>query len=170
MTGLLISVRNAEEAATALAGGVDLLDVKEPASGSLGAASPAIWQDVLDTCRHRVPTSVALGELHQAGDRPDPAVLGQFDYAKVGLADCGRRSDWQHRWMERLDALPTSVSPVAVVYADWQQCGAPVPQQIIRQAADSRCGVVLFDTYVKSGADLFAHIPPAELRRMIAVI
>jgi uncharacterized protein (UPF0264 family) len=38
MTGLLVSVRDAAEAADALAGGADLIDVKEPNAGSLGAA------------------------------------------------------------------------------------------------------------------------------------
>ena len=34
--GLLVSVRSAAEAATALAGGADLIDVKEPSRGPLG--------------------------------------------------------------------------------------------------------------------------------------
>ena len=39
MTGLLVSVRSASEARVALAAGVDVIDVKEPNRGSLGAAS-----------------------------------------------------------------------------------------------------------------------------------
>ena len=35
---LLVSVRSADEARAALAGGADLIDVKEPAHGPLGAA------------------------------------------------------------------------------------------------------------------------------------
>ena len=36
--GLLVSVRSAAEALSALAGGADVIDVKEPNRGSLGAA------------------------------------------------------------------------------------------------------------------------------------
>src|SRR5256885_16611977 len=36
--GLLVSVRSAGEAEAAIAGGADLIDVKEPAYGSLGRA------------------------------------------------------------------------------------------------------------------------------------
>ena len=36
MTKLLVSVRDAAEAIDALAGGADLIDVKEPLAGSLG--------------------------------------------------------------------------------------------------------------------------------------
>ena len=40
MTRLLVSVRNVEEAQIAIAEGVDLIDVKEPSRGALGAADP----------------------------------------------------------------------------------------------------------------------------------
>ena len=36
MTRLLVSVRSAEEAEIALAGGADVIDVKEPRRGALG--------------------------------------------------------------------------------------------------------------------------------------
>ena len=36
MTGLLVSVRSAEEAEIALAGGANLIDIKEPSRGALG--------------------------------------------------------------------------------------------------------------------------------------
>ena len=38
MTRLLVSVRSAAEALAALAGDADLIDVKEPAGGSLGSS------------------------------------------------------------------------------------------------------------------------------------
>ena len=68
MTRLLVSVRSADEARTALAAGVDLIDVKEPARGSLGAASPGVVADVVGAVAGRVPVSAALGELFEAGD------------------------------------------------------------------------------------------------------
>ena len=37
---LLVSVRNATEAAAAVLGGADILDVKEPANGPLGRGRP----------------------------------------------------------------------------------------------------------------------------------
>ena len=39
---LLVSVTDAAEARLAVAGGVDIVDVKNPAEGSLGAPSPAV--------------------------------------------------------------------------------------------------------------------------------
>src|SRR5271166_6814929 len=43
---LLISVRSADEARTALAGGASIIDVKEPDHGSLGQAPWSVWRDV----------------------------------------------------------------------------------------------------------------------------
>ena len=65
MTGLLISVRSAREAEIALCGGADLIDVKEPARGSLGRAKGSVIRDVVLRIAGQVPVSAALGELVQ---------------------------------------------------------------------------------------------------------
>jgi uncharacterized protein (UPF0264 family) len=63
MTRLLVSVRNAAEAAVALRAGADLIDIKEPAKGSLGAPTNQTVEEVVTTVAGAVPVSVALGEL-----------------------------------------------------------------------------------------------------------
>ncbi|MCL4207001.1 MAG: hypothetical protein KJ000_31345 [Pirellulaceae bacterium] len=195
MTRLLISVRDAGEAATALAGGADLVDIKEPSRGSLGAASGSVWREVLAVCEAsrtgqvpgtrgltphgspgpgpfsgRVPTSVALGELLDGQTDWDFEVLAQFQFAKLGLAGCGRQADWFERWSDTLRSLPPAVASVAVVYADWRACEAPPPREIIHRAAEVSCKAVLFDTYTKSGGHLFSHLPPAELGHLVTQI
>ena len=194
MTGLLISVRDAEEAATALTGGADLVDIKEPSRGSLGAASPSVWREVLAVCEspkmglapghgcpvpvpfseiqvsRRVPTSVALGELLDRHTDWDFELLAQFQFAKLGLAGGERQPDWGERWSNALRSLPPTVASVAVVYADWQECEAPPPREIIRRAAELPCKAVLFDTYAKGGGNLFSHLPPVELGQLVAQI
>ena len=59
---LLISVRSAEEATVALAGGADLIDVKEPSNGPLGVAHHEVLAAVLAVVNEAVPVSAALGE------------------------------------------------------------------------------------------------------------
>ena len=61
MTGLLVSVRDVTEAAGVLSAGVDLVDVKEPAAGSLGAAAPGVWKQVVDQVAGSTLISLALG-------------------------------------------------------------------------------------------------------------
>jgi hypothetical protein len=166
MTGLLVSVRNGQEARSALEGGADLIDVKEPIRGALGAADPAIWADVLRAVAGAVPASVALGEVSEAGEPADAGTLAGFQFAKWGLAHGGRSADWLPRWTERLGGLPSGVTPVAVIYADWRRAESPQPEQIIAAAAGLHCGVVLFDTFDKQHGGLLEHLSQQELGRL----
>ena len=43
---LLVSVRNAEEAAAALAGGADVIDAKDPAAGALGPVPVQVFREI----------------------------------------------------------------------------------------------------------------------------
>jgi (5-formylfuran-3-yl)methyl phosphate synthase len=154
MTGLLVSVRSAVEAAVALDGGADLIDVKEPARGALGAADTAVWRDVLTVVARRVPTSAALGELLESPAWPARPALQGFDFVKLGLAGCGDQPNWSTRWARAVTQLPAGAVPVAVVYADWQAARTPPPEEIVAAAVRCGCGAVLVDTYVKAGGTL----------------
>ena len=61
--GLLVSVRNVTEALTALEAGADVIDVKEPTRGSLGAADSATLAAIAQAVGGRAPVTAALGEL-----------------------------------------------------------------------------------------------------------
>ena len=52
-TGLLVSVRSAEEAITAVKAGADLIDVKEPARGPLGMAEAEVVGGTVRTSGRR---------------------------------------------------------------------------------------------------------------------
>src|SRR5438093_1517849 len=100
MTGLLVSVRNAVEAETALAGGADIIDVKEPRRGPLGPADPRVWDAIHRALDGRAVTSAALGELlFDPVEQLAPLAIG-FRFAKIGLAGCGNQSRWLDRWHE----------------------------------------------------------------------
>ena len=87
-TRLLVSVRSAEEARAALAGGADLIDIKEPAHGALGAADRAAMIAIVAAVAGHVPVSAALGELANPAQL-DASLAGQIAFAKFGLAGCG---------------------------------------------------------------------------------
>jgi len=90
MPRLLVSVRNALEAQIAVEEGVQLIDVKEPRSGSLGAAPAESIRQVADICGQTVLLSVALGELLETPQVYLPEnVLPAF--VKCGLSGCGQR-------------------------------------------------------------------------------
>src|SRR5438552_9682827 len=135
---LLVSVRDAAEAYAALAGGADLIDVKEPTRGPLGRADDATIADVVRAVGGRVPVSAALGELHVHPDVP-PVPL---DYVKWGLAG------WDGRdWQRALADAPRQA--VVVAYADWQDAAAPNAAFVAQFAAERRAAALLIDTFVK---------------------
>ena len=61
--GLLVSVRSADEVAAALAGGADLIDVKEPAKGPRPRPRPRWSRPSSTRCDGKVPVSAALGRV-----------------------------------------------------------------------------------------------------------
>src|SRR5688500_14284157 len=83
--GLLVGVRSGEEAALALAGGADVIDVKEPRRGALGAADAEVWNEVAEEVRGRAMTSAALGELLSEGVERRAASARSLDFVKIGL-------------------------------------------------------------------------------------
>ena len=169
MIGLLVSVRNAQEARDACAGGATLIDVKEPNNGSLGAANPRIWKEVRASVPTSLPTSVALGELLDGaaallhGNGGDAlSALADFQFAKVGLAGC-QGSDWVSPWRELLRPLPDHIKRVAVAYADYSFAKSPPPAVIIDEARSCGCHAVLVDTFHKNEGNVFAHLRQPEL-------
>lgn len=155
MTRILVSVRSGDEARLAISVGVDLLDVKEPANGPLGAAEVHVVAEVLAVAAGRVEVSVALGELLDFDRLQAQALPGGIGYAKLGLAGCANLDDWRGLWRRAVQTFPASTRPVAVIYADWQKAQTPPPAEIIDFGAAIGCQATLVDTFDKSGGDLF---------------
>ncbi|HTU93462.1 MAG TPA: (5-formylfuran-3-yl)methyl phosphate synthase [Gemmataceae bacterium] len=165
MTQLLVSVRSAMEAEAALRGGAALIDVKEPAHGSLGRASDGVIADVLRVVAGRRPVSAALGEVMESGKLPSPSI--QLDYIKWGLA--GSANGWQHSLSGAMrllvEQLP-SCSAVAVAYADWQRAEAPTPEEVCSFAIEKAMTAFLIDTWNKDGSTLLDWLPLPAIERL----
>src|SRR5213078_1892304 len=69
---LLVSVVDVGEARAAAAAGADIVDVKNPAEGSLGAPSPAVIAGVRAAVPRELPVSAAIGDMP---DLPGTAAL-----------------------------------------------------------------------------------------------
>jgi (5-formylfuran-3-yl)methyl phosphate synthase len=154
---LLVSVRSADEARAALAGGASIIDVKEPDHGSLGLAPWTVWRDVHTAVSTAAPISVALGELPDwlAPDCPVPPshAWPGISFCKLGLAGTDVR--WQGGWRAVRSRLDHESGPpwIAVIYADWQGARAPEPDCILEEviSCDHIVGV-LVDTWDKTRA------------------
>ena len=167
MPRLLVSVRNAPEAQIAVEEGVQLIDVKEPRSGSLGAAPSESIRQVADICGQTVLLSVALGELLETPQVYLPAnVLPAF--VKCGLSGCGQRPHWSDLWKKRMERHAELA--VAVVYADWKTANAPSSAAVVKHAVEVGCRTVLLDTFDKSKGSLLQHMTLEEIHCWIATV
>lgn len=167
MTRLLVSVRDASEARLAVDAGVDLIDLKEPNRGSLGAVDFDTLREVIEVVAGRVPLSAALGELVDITPAQVSALPKELSYAKVGLAGCASLADWPNRLGATYRALPDGVVPVAVIYADGHSAEAPPADAVLAVAKRLSCGAVLVDTFDKSQGGLFAHFGPGEIGHIV---
>jgi hypothetical protein len=167
MTRLLVSVRNRTEALLALRTGVDLIDVKEPARGPLGAADWEVVDDVIEAVSGAVPVSMALGELTEYFKGDMPRVPEGVGYAKLGLAGCARWDDWPVWWMRAFRRLPHGTQTAAVAYADWAHAAAPEPARVIEEAGRAGCRAVLVDTWGKSKGSLVELWRRAEIAAFV---
>jgi uncharacterized protein (UPF0264 family) len=165
MTRLLVSVRSATEAMAALSGGADVIDVKEPANGSLGRASAETIAEVMRVVGGRRPDSAALGEFGEM-DWAEPLPV-QINYLKWGFSSWRERSlhDISARF-DRLHAERPQRQLVTVAYADWQRAGAPTPDELCRLACAGRWGPFLIDTWQKDGRTLLDFLPLTKLTEL----
>lgn len=172
--GLLVSVRDAAEVGPALEGGAAIIDVKDPARGSLGAARPTTVGEVARAVAGRAPWTIAAGEI--ADYRPEAAnqffaevvaaAGGPPAAVKFGLAGMAGRA-WREAWTAVLATVPAGSDRVAVAYADWRRVAAPDPCAVVAAGAALGCGVLLIDTADKGAAGLFDSCSAAELTAWI---
>ena len=177
---LLASVIDAGEAAAALEAGADVLDVKDPRAGSLGACSLEVLRAVvaLRDARAvggtRVPVSAALG------DTPDPvaspamaarAAACGADYLKIGLAqirDEGAAVEIMAAIVERVRRVSPAARVVAATFAEGEAAGGLPVQALPEVAARAGAAGCLVDTLGKEGRSLLDLLSPDALRAFVA--
>ena len=172
---ILGSVVSLLEARTLIDLGIDIVDVKNPAEGSLGAQTPAVIGEISEFANSRgVAVSVALGDLVF---QPGTAALAAFGAAqflvhliKVGLHGV-RCADEAEVMLSAAQSAVRSVNPtisvVAAGYADYRRFGGLAPGDLTRAASRTKCDVVMLDTSIKDGADLFAALSFEELEQFV---
>jgi len=159
-SGLLVSVRSAREAREALAGGANLIDVKEPSAGPLGRAQQQVIDEVVAAVGGRVSVSAALGELAEWKAEPPPTGIQFVKWGLANLAGNVRAA------VQTLIGWEGAGRPVLVAYADFHRANSPPPDILVMLACQLRFSAFLFDTAVKDGSTLLDWIEPVVLTRM----
>jgi (5-formylfuran-3-yl)methyl phosphate synthase len=169
---LLVSVTDAHEARVAVEGGVDIVDVKNPAEGSLGAPGPGVIERVREVVPPERPVSAAIGDLPNLPGTAALAALGAARsgaaYVKVGLWGTSTTDEAVAVLRAVRDAIGATV--IAAAYADAERVpGEPLPPEAVVEAARrAGAGGCLLDTAVKDGRGLFEWLTPEALAALVA--
>jgi hypothetical protein len=167
-TGLLVSVRSADEVASALAGGADLIDVKEPAKGPLAPAEAEVVAAVIDEVDGTVPVSAALGEWSpNAITEAHWHLELPLQYVKWGLAGYSATPGWGEDLLDTRRELPIGMEMVAVAYADWERAKSVSPAEVAKFAKRFRFKAFLLDTWGKDGKTLLDFMTPREVAELV---
>jgi uncharacterized protein (UPF0264 family) len=162
VTQLLASVRDEDEALTALGGRADIIDFKDPDAGALGALDTSVIAGALRRLKGRAQTSATAGDLPL-----DPATLVAavertgatgVDFVKIGLLP-GPQCD------ECIAAMATSAGRYRLVCVFFADRGVPLPA-LPRLARAGFAGVMI-DTFDKAGGGLRRHLDEGTLRAFV---
>lgn len=160
---MLASVTGPAEAEVAIAGGADIVDLKDPSSGSLGALPLARIVETVAAVAGRRKTSAVTGDLpmHPDAVRSAAAAIAGtgVGFVKVGLVP----GEGQSAVIAGLRDLAPQARLIAVLFADRE----PDPPRLIQPLAEAGFAGVMLDTADKAGGRLLVHADPAALARFV---
>ncbi len=154
MTAMLASVRSPDEAEIAIAGGADIVDMKDPSAGAFGALPIARLKEALAAIDLRRPTSAVTGDPSMRTDAIVAAVQAitatGVDYVKVGLFPPDRD---QRAAIDALSDAASATRLVGCLFADRDSD----PVRLVAPLAEAGFTGVMLDTADKTGGRLLAH-------------
>lgn len=167
---LLISPMNQEEVLNAVSGGADIIDVKNPSEGSLGANFPWVIKELRGIVPESIEVSATVGDFPNLPGSASLAALGAatcgVDYVKVGLYGVKSISDadyFSKMVVKSVNEFNRNVSVVLAAYADYNRIDAIDFKLLPDVGARAGANVVMIDTAVKDGKRLFDHASLTEL-------
>lgn len=171
---LLISPINNEEALESIKGGADIVDVKNPKEGSLGANFPWVIKEIRELTPENMLVSATLGDVPYKPGTVSLAAMGALvsgaDYIKVGLYGTKNYEEGLEVMKGVVQTVRDNSDDAVVVasgYADAHRVGAVSPWEIPKIAADSGADLAMLDTAVKDGKTLFDYLDVNDLSKFV---
>ncbi len=171
---LLVSPINVEEAKTCKLGGADIIDVKNPKEGSLGANFPWMIKDVKKAAG-MVPLSATIGDFNYKPGTASLAALGAAvagaDYIKVGLYDIRTNEqalDMLTKIVRSVKEFDKNKKVVASGYSDYLRINSISPFELPAIGENAGVDVVMMDTGIKDGRSTFEFLKDEELMEFVS--
>ena len=169
---LLVSIAKLSEVGAALRGGADIIDVKNPAEGSLGANFPWVIKEAKKIARKKT-LSAAIGDFDFRPGTASLAALGAAtagaEYVKVGLKFSG--AEPAREFLESVSKAVKSIKGkkvVAAAYADYKRLDTISPFELLDVAPDAGVDVVMVDTGLKDGRTTFEFMSDGKLADFVS--
>ena len=165
---LLVSVRDAREAARAVAGGAEIIDAKEPTRGSIAPVDATTLRAIAAAVPDSHRLSTALGDVASAEDleRAFGDLPPRLSFVKLGfrgIDDAKRIGSLLRGAVDHAARHQARPAVVAVAYADHHRAGSLSPSAFPYVLSDAGADGLLIDTCFKDRGDLFAAMSPADL-------
>lgn len=164
MNKWLASVKSLEEAQSLTQHLPDILDMKNPSEGALGALTTQTVTEIVQWVSQRCLTSATVGDLQMQSELIADAITQmaatQVDFVKIGLFDDPNLVKCIAALAPTLKTLKTPV--IGVMFADQ----LPRQKVILQLAAAGFTGVML-DTAVKAGLRLRDHLSMQQLQQFV---
>jgi len=168
-----VSCATEAEASAATAGGADIIDVKNPREGALGASFPWTIAHIREIAKN-AEVSCTLGDLPNLPGSVSLAALGAaatgVDYVKVGLGGVKTREDAVYLLRSAVKAAKDfnpAVKVVAAGFADADRAGFLSPLLVPEVADEANADVAMIDTSVKNGEGLFSFLTKAQIKQIV---
>ncbi|RWQ84593.1 MAG: hypothetical protein EOS85_09820 [Mesorhizobium sp.] len=158
MTRMLASVTGVDEAKIALSVGVDIIDLKDPKAGALGAVATEIIGQATSFIAGRAPVSAVCGDLPMEPEtiraKAEEIAATGVDYVKIGFFPSANAA----ACAEALAPLAARTKLIAVLFADL----AP-DFELLPIFAKHRFHGAMVDTANKADGRLLDHLPPERI-------
>ncbi|MBU0762974.1 MAG: (5-formylfuran-3-yl)methyl phosphate synthase [Candidatus Altiarchaeota archaeon] len=167
---LLVSPKDEVEAEIAANGGADIIDVKNPLEGSLGANFPWIIKKIRSAVPEGIEVSATIGDLPNLPGTASLAAVGVaslgVDYVKAGIFGAEEKEDA----IKMCDAIVSAVKDydrrikvVIAGYGDWRLVGSIDPLILVDTAKSAKADYVMVDTKNKDGRTLLDYMSLDEV-------
>jgi uncharacterized protein (UPF0264 family) len=172
MPQLLISVTSVHEAKIALQFGADIIDLKDPDQGALGALPLALVTEIVNFVNtkgemERKTTSATIGDLPMEPELLLKHVLAlsetKVDIIKIGFfRDLSNKFNDYQPCLEALKSVAESgVRLIAVLFAEYEY-----PASLVTAIKNAGFYGVMFDTATKNGATFLDYYSVYEMKEI----
>jgi hypothetical protein len=176
---VLVSPKDVEEAKAVIRGNADIIDVKNPQEGSLGANFPwviaSIKELVEKESQGKKQVSAAIGDFDYKPGTAALAALGAAsagaEYIKVGLfkIKTSREAiDVLRGVVKAVKDFEPTKKVVAAFYSDYKRVDSISPFEIAEIGSEVDIDVAMVDTGIKDGRSTLEFLNNKELTRFIS--